>query len=59
MKTATEWYCDWFELTLADLDTGDRRIIKMMESYGNEKCKVCIHTFSDQRPTPEDYDKKP
>ena len=36
MKTATEYYCDFFDITLRDLDEGDRRIIKCIEGYADE-----------------------
>ena len=39
MRTATEYYCDFFDLTLGDLDKGDRLIIKCMEGYLDENVK--------------------
>ncbi len=37
--TATEYYCDWNDITLEDLGDGDRLIIKCMESYVQEQRK--------------------
>lgn len=39
MRTAAEYYCDFFDLTLGDLDKGDRRIIKAMEGFSDEKLR--------------------
>ena len=47
MKTAEEFYCDWYNLTLGDLERGDRDLIIFMKAYAEEATRDIAIRYAD------------